>query len=329
MPIKKIFVTRPIPQAGIDLLKKKKGLQVTMQPKPINLSKKEMTKRVKGTHAILSLLTNKIDGEIMDAAGPQLKIIANYAVGFDNIDLEAAKKRGIIVTNTPSPEISESVAEHTFALIMALAHRIVEADKFTRAGNYHGWDPKLFLGRDLAGLTLGLVGLGRIGKLVASHALCFGMKVAYFDKTRDTQFEKDTNARYLSFEKLLRMSDVVSLHVPLLPSTRHLINTKALRLMKKDAFLVNTARGPVIDETAVLKSLYAKKLGGFALDVFECEPAIDCDTTDQYELAKLPNVIMTPHTASATVRTRDAMAILAAQGILDAFAGKNPAHAVA
>lgn len=328
MQAKKIFITRPIPQVGIDLLKKKKGLQVIMQPKPINLSKKELQKRAKGAHAILSLLTNKIDGDIMDAAGPQLKIIANYAVGFDNIDVEAAKKRGIIVTNTPSPEISESVAEHTFALIMALAHRLVEADTFTRAGQYHGWDPKLFLGRDLAGSVLGLVGLGRIGKLVAAHALCFGMKVVYFDRKRDEEFEKETKARYLPLEKLLGQSDVVSMHVPLLPSTRHLINAKALRLMKKDAFLINTARGPVVDETAVLKALYAKKLGGFALDVFECEPAIDCDTSDQYELAKLPNVIMTPHTASATVRTRDAMAILAAKSILDSLAGRKPEHAI-
>ncbi|MBI2484359.1 D-glycerate dehydrogenase [Candidatus Uhrbacteria bacterium] len=324
-----VFVTRPIPQAGIDLLKKKKNVTVRVQAKPINLTKKELMKRVKGVDAILSLLTNTIDGDVMDAAGPQLKVIANYAVGFDNIDVEAAKKRGIIVTNTPSPEISESVAEHTFALIMALTRRIVEADKFTRAGQYHGWDPKLFLGRDLTGLTLGLVGLGRIGKLVAAHARCFGMNVVYFDRKRDAEFEKSTNARYLSMQKLFRQSDVVSLHVPLLPSTRHLINAKTLRLMKKDAFLVNTARGPVVDERAVLKALYEKKLGGFALDVFECEPAIDCDTSDQYELAKLPNVIMTPHTASATVRTRDAMALLAAQSILSALAGKKPPHAVA
>ncbi len=323
----KIFITRPIPKTGIDMLKSA-GYKVTLQPKPINLSKQELLKRVKGYDALLTLLTNTIDSGIMDAAGPQLKVISNYAVGFDNIDIEAAKKRGIIVTNTPAPEISESVAEHTFALLLSLAHRIPESDRFARAGKYKGWDPHLFLGRDIAGLTLGLVGLGRIGKMVAKHASAFDMRVIYYDAWRDEEFEKNFSARYFSLEKLLRKSDIVSLHVPLLPSTRHLINARTLRLMKKDALLINTSRGPVADEKAVLHALYAKKLGGFALDVFECEPAIDCDTTDKYELRKLSNVIMTPHTASATVRTRDAMARIAAQNIIAALSGKKAATAV-
>jgi glyoxylate reductase len=249
-------------------------------------------------------------------------------VGFDNIDIDAAKKRNIIVTNTPSPEISESVAEHTFALLLSLAHRIPEADRFTRAGKYHGWDPHLLLGRDIAGLVLGLVGLGRIGKMVARHASAFDMRVLYNDVNRDEEFEKKFSARFMPLQKLLSQSDIVSLHVPLLPSTRHLITTPQLRLMKKDALLINTARGPIVDEKAVLKALYQKKLGGFALDVYECEPAIDCDHTDQYELRKLSNVIMTPHTASATVRTRDAMARLAASNIIDVLAGQTPAAAV-
>lgn len=322
-PVARVFVTRPIPLKGIDFLKKK-GCAVVMQPKRINLSKQALMKRVRGYDALLTLLTNKIDADIMDAAGPKLKVISNYAVGLDNIDREAAIKRNITVTNTSIPEVSESVAEHTFALMLALAHRLVEADRFTRTGKYHGWDSQLFLGRDLAGLTLGLVGLGRIGKAVARHALAFGMNLLYFDVKRDRVFEKETHAQYRNFQKLLSESDVISLHVPLIPSTRHLINAGALRRMKKDALLVNTARGAVVDEKAVLKALYHKKLGGFALDVFECEPAIDCDTTDQYELRKLPNVIMTPHTASATVRTREAMAIMAAQNIIDAF---NNGHA--
>ncbi len=320
--MKKVFITRPIPRLGIELLKKA-GYKVILQSKPINLSKRELLKRVKGYDALLTLLTNKIDSDIMDAAGLQLKVISNYAVGFDNIDIDAAKKRGIIVTNTSLPEINESVAEHTFALILALSHRLVEADSFTRAGKYHGWDPQLFLGRDLAGLTLGLIGLGNIGKMVARHASSFNMHVLYHDLRRDEEFEKSFSARHLPLEKLLSQSDIVSLHVPLLPSTHHLISTKQLRLMKKDALLINTARGPVVDETATLKALYRKKLGGFALDVYECEPSIDCNPKDRYELRKLSNVIMTPHIASATVHTRDAMARLAAQNIIDALAGKK------
>lgn len=323
----KIFITRPISRVGIDLLKEA-GYKVTLQSKPINLSKRELLKCVKGYDALLSLLGNKIDGAIMDAAGPQLKVISNYAVGFDNIDIEAAKKRNIIVTNTPLSEISESVAEHTFALMLSLAHRIPEADRFTRAGKYKGWDPQLLLGRDIAGLTLGLIGLGHIGKMVAKHASAFAMHVVYNDMKRDQEFEKDFSARYMSLEKLLSQSDIVSLHVPLLPSTRHLISTKQLRFMKKDALLINTARGPVVDETATLKALYRKKLGGFALDVYECEPAIDCNLKDRYELRKLSNVIMTPHTASATVGTRSAMSRLAAQNIIDALSGKMPIAAI-
>ncbi|MBI4272402.1 D-glycerate dehydrogenase [Candidatus Uhrbacteria bacterium] len=325
--MQKVFVTRPISRVGIDILKNA-GYKVTLQPKPINLSQKELLTRVKGYDALLTLLTNKIDAAIMDAAGPQLKVISNYAVGFDNIDIEAAKKRNIIVTNTALPEINESVAEHTFALILALAHRLVEADRFTRAGKYHGWDPQLFLGRDIAGLTLGLIGLGNIGKMVARRASAFAMNILYHDVRRDEEFEKSFSARHLFLEQLLSQSDIVSLHVPLLPSTRHLISTKQLRLMKKDALLINTARGPVVDETATLKALYQKKIGGFALDVYECEPAIDCNPRDRYELRKLSNVIMTPHTASATVRTRDAMSRLAAQNIIDALSGKKSTASV-
>lgn len=324
----KIFITRPIPKIGIEMLKKKHT--VTLLKERRNLSKKEMIAAVKGKgyDAILCLLTNRIDADVIDAAGPQLKVLSNYAVGFDNIDLDAAKKQHIIVTNTPSEEISISVAEHTFTLMLALLRRIVEADRFARSGKYLGWDPDLLIGQDLYDKTIGLLGMGRIGKEVVKRArLGFGATVLYYDLHRDMAFEKEYEVKYASQEKLLQMSDVVSLHVPLLPSTHHLINAKTLRLMKKTAFLINTARGPVVDEKAVLKALYAKKLGGYALDVFECEPEIDCNPNDQYELRKLDSVVMTPHIASATLRARDAMARLAAQNILDVFAGKNTAHA--
>lgn len=323
-----IFITRPIPQIALDMLKKKKHV-VTLQKERRNLSKDELIKKVKGKgyHAILCLLTNKVDEDVLEAAGPQLKVVSNYAVGFDNVDVAAAKKRGISVTNTPAQEVSTSVAEHTFALILSLSRRIVEADRFARTGKYHGWDPDLLVGNDLYDKTLGLVGLGRIGKEVARHARNgFGVKVFYYDVNRDLDFEKEFAAKYMSFEKILQTADIVSLHVPLLPSTQHLMNAKTLRLMKKTALLINTARGPVVDEKAALKALYAKKLGGFALDVFECEPETDCDPTDQLELKKLSNVIMTPHIASATVNARNAMARIAAQNILDVFAGKQPEH---
>lgn len=301
-----------------------------MQKERRNLSKKEMVAKVKGKNydAILCLLTNRIDTDVMNAAGPQLKVISNYAVGFDNIDLDAARKRKIAITNTPSDEISISVAEHTFTLMLALSRRIVEADRFARAGKYLGWDPDLLIGQDFYDKTIGLLGMGRIGKEVVKRArLGFGAAVLYYDLHRDKNFETESGVKYATQGTLLKTSDIVSLHVPLLPSTHHLIGTKTLRLMKKTALLINTARGPIVDEKAVLKALYAKKLGGYALDVFECEPEIDCDPNDQYELKKLDTVIMTPHIASATRRARDAMATLAAQNILGVLAGKNPVHA--
>ena len=324
----KVFITRPIPKIAVDMLKKK-GHTVTLQRERRNLSKTELIKKVYGKKydALLCLLTNTIDGAVIEACGAQIKIISNYAVGFDNIDLAVARKKGIVVTNTPALEVSTSVAEHTFALILSLSRRIVEADRFSRPGKYHGGDPDLLVGSDLHDRVLGLVGMGRIGREVAKYAHNgFGMSVQYYDKHRDMDFEKTYQARYVSFERLLKTADIVSLHVPLLPSTKHLINTKTLRLMKKTALLVNTARGPIVDERAALKALYAKRLGGFALDVFECEPNNDCDPNDQMALKSLSNVIMTPHIASATVNARNAMARIAAQNILDVFTGKKPEH---
>ncbi len=324
----KIFVTRPIPSIAIDMLKKK-GHTVSVQRERRNLSRPELIKKVKGKKydALLCLLTNSIDGAVMDACGPQLKVISNYAVGFDNIDVAAAQKKNIVITNTPAPEVSTSVAEHTFALMLSLARRVVEADRYSRTGKYHGWDPDLLVGSDLHDKVLGLVGMGRIAKEVVKYAHDgFGMRIIYTDMRRDKDFEEQYQARFMTLEKLLQTADIVSLHVPLLPSTKHLINTKTLRFMKKTALLVNTARGPVVDEKAALKALYAKRLGGFALDVFECEPNTDCDPTDQMALKALSNVIMTPHIASATVNARNAMARIAAQNILDVFSGKTPEH---
>lgn len=319
----KVFVTRDIPDEGIKMLKKRKNLQVKIYQQDKKIPRRELLKQVKGVDIILSLLTEQIDAKVMDAAGPNLKMIANYAVGFDNIDLEAARERNIVVSNTPAKEVSETVAEHAVGMIFALAHRIVEVDKFTRGEKYKGWGPKMFLGQDVNGKTLGVIGTGSIGThLIQRLHDGFGLKVLYNDIRRNPNLEKKFGAKYATKMQLLKKADFVSLHVPLLPATRHLISTKELKAMKKTAFLINTARGPVVDELALTKALERGEIGGAGLDVYECEPAIDCDPTDKHELKKLDNIIMTPHTASATIEARQAMSRTAATNIL-AFIDKK------
>jgi lactate dehydrogenase-like 2-hydroxyacid dehydrogenase len=324
----KVYVTRRIHEKGLQLLKDK-GYDVAVNPEDKVLSKQELIAALLAERpdALLSLLTDKIDNEVLDAA-PQLKIVANYAVGFDNIDREAAKRRNLPVTNTPSELLSDSVAEHTFALMLALAHRIVEADAFTRAGRYKGWDPFLFLGTLLKGKTLGVIGLGRIGADVVKHSRGIGMKAVYHDIKQNPDFEKEFDAKFVSQEELLKTADVISLHVPLMPATRHLISDKEFALMKPTVLLINTARGPIVDEKAVLNALNDKKINGFAADVFECEPSIDCDPTDHLELKAMANVIMVPHIASATVEARADMSRMAAENIIAALEGKVPPNLV-
>ncbi|MCR4256466.1 MAG: D-glycerate dehydrogenase [Candidatus Uhrbacteria bacterium] len=319
-----VLITRPIPDEGIKLLKQA-GHKIDLSKHDEVMPRKELLKRVKGVDALLSLLNDKIDEEVFKAAGPNLKIVANYAVGFDNIDLAAAKKRNIIVTNTPAPEVSETVAEHTFALMLTLAHRIAESDGYAHAKKYKGWGPNLLLGTDVYGKTLGIVGLGRVGTAVAERAVKgFKMKCVYADMKPNKEFEKTFGAKRLPLDKLLQVADFVTLHVPLLPSTRHLISTEQFALMKKTTFVINTARGPIVDEKALLRALKTKRIAGAALDVFECEPEIDCDLTDKLELKAFPNVVLTPHTASATIEARQAMSKLAGENIVAVLAGKPP-----
>jgi glyoxylate reductase len=324
----KVYVTRRIHEKGLQMLKDK-GYEVAINPEDKVLSKAELIAALLAERpdALLSLLTDKIDNEVLDAA-PQLKIVANYAVGFDNIDREAAKRRNLPVTNTPSEVLSDSVAEHTFALMLALAHRIVEADAFTRAGRYKGWDPFLFLGTLLKGKTLGVIGLGRIGADVVKHSRGIGMKAVYHDVKQNPDFEKEFDAKFVSQEELLKTADVVSLHVPLNPTTKHLLSDKEFALMKPTALLINTARGPIVDEKAVLNALNDKKINGFAADVFECEPSIDCDPYDHLELKAMSNVIMVPHIASATVEARSDMSRMAAENIIAALEGKIPPNLI-
>jgi len=307
------------PDFKIEMWKEKKNPYHAAPPVP----RKTFLQSIKGVHAILPMLTEKIDAEVFDAAGPQLKIIANNAVGFNNVDLEEAKKRGIIITNTPGVT-SVAVAEHTIALIMALAKRIVEADRFTRAGKYKSWAPLLLIGTELQGKTLGLVGGGRIGFQVAQFAYHgLGMKVVYNDVIQNKHLETDLKAKKIGLMELCKKADVISLHVPLLPSTKYLFDTKQFNAMKKTALIINTARGPVIKEKALLHALYGKQIAGAALDVFECEPLIDCDIKDHMALRELDNVIITPHIASATKEARDQMSLVAARNIVAVLNGKK------
>jgi glyoxylate reductase len=317
-----VFVTRQAPESGLDILRSA-GHEVRVYPEDRIITRGELVGGVKGIDALFCMLTERVDADLLDAAGPQLKIVANMAVGYDNIDLKAARERGVVVTNTPGA-LTNAVAEHAFGLMLALAHRIVEADAFFRAGKYKGWEPMLLLGHGLRGKTLGIVGLGRIGHRVAHHAARgFDMKVIYYDLQQSTEFEETYQAVYKPrVEDVLREADYVSLHVPLTPDTRHLINAERLKLMKPTAYLINTARGPVVDEPALVRALKTGVIKGAALDVFENEPAAAPGLTD------LDNVVFTPHIASATEEARAQMAVMAAQNIIAVLAGKEAPNPV-
>ena len=300
---------------------KNQGYEVTVSQKDGVLTREELLAALRAVpyDAVLPLLTDKIDGEIFDAV-PTAKIFANYAVGFDNIDLAEAKKRGVFITNTPSDSTSSSVAEHALALMVTAARRIVEADQFVRDGRYQGWAPLIFLTPDLVGRTLGIIGAGRIGSRLANHAARgFDMKVIYHDIKRNESLEKEVGAIFQpTVEAVLSQADYLSLHVNLTPETRHLINAERLALMKPEAVLVNTSRGPVIDEPALVAALQQKQIAAAGLDVFEREPLLAPG------LAALPNVVLTPHIASATIETRADMARIAAANIIAALAGQTP-----
>ena len=304
----KVFVTREIPQAGIKLLRRR--CEVKVYPKDNVISRKNLLKGVKWCDVLLCLLTDHIDKKIINA-NPNLKLIANFAVGYNNIDIKYAKEKKIPVSNTPGLLTSEAVGEHTISLMFAITKRIVEGDRFMRKGLYKSWSPTLLMDLELAGKTIGIVGLGRIGEEVAKRAQAgMGMKVLYYDIARNKEFEKKYKAKFSPLKKLLKESDVVTLHVPLLKSTHHLIGKKELQMMKSTSFLINTSRGPVIDEKELVRALKKKEIAGAALDVYEFEPKLTSG------LKKLDNVILTPHIASATREARDEMAVLAAKNIL-------------
>jgi glyoxylate reductase len=306
----KILITRRLPSAVLSKLEA--AAEIDLYTGDGAIPAEELRARIADKDALISLLTDAVDRSVVDAA-PNLKVIANVAVGFNNIDIPYALSRGVVVTHTPDV-LTESVADFTWALILAITRRLAEGERVVRRGAWKGWALDFMLGTELRGKQLGLVGVGRIGRAVAARASAFGMRVAFtevFEITVD-------GAEAMSFDRLLTTSDVVSLHVPLTPETRHLIDKRTLARMKRSAFLINTARGPVVDEEALAWALQQHLIAGAALDVFENEPAVHPD------LLTLENVLLVPHLASGTTETRTAMAELAADNVLAVLQGRPP-----
>ncbi len=309
-----VFVTRPIPEAGMAILRAA-GLEIHLRPEESPIPRDELLAGVAHADALLCMLTDRVDAAVLDA-GP-LRVVSNVAVGVDNIDLEAARARGVPVTNTPGA-LTDATADMAMALLLAVARRVPEGDAMVRRGAFNGWGPMVMLGADLAGATLGIVGPGRIGSAVARRAQAFGMEVIVSDLQDHPEL-----GPAVPIDELLQRADFVSLHCPLTPATRHLLDARRIALMKPSAFLINTARGPVVDEAALVQALRDGALAGAALDVYEQEPTVHPG------LLALPNVVLAPHSASATHRTRDAMARMAASDLVAVLEGRAPAHRVA
>lgn len=315
----RIFLTRSLPDRVMIEIKKHFQLDYNRHDRP--LTKREIIRGVKKAEGLISMLNDAIDKEVI-AAAPNLKIIANYAAGFNNIDLKAAFERGIVVTNTPGV-LTETTADLTWALILAVARRIPEAEQLVRSGKWTGWAPTQFLGSDVHGKTLGIIGMGRIGKAVARRASGFSMKVIYTSRHRlPMEEEKQLSAQYRPLSQVLSEADFVSLHTPLTPETYHFMNEKALHQMKPTAFLINTARGPIVDEKALIRALKERRIAGAGLDVFEEEPSVPS------RLRKFKNVVLLPHIGSASVETRIRMGFMVLENLVAFFSGKKPPHQV-
>jgi len=320
MPKPKIYVSREIPERGLKIIKKRFDAEVWLDYAPP--PKEVIIEKAKNVDALASLLSDKIDAEVFDAA-PKLKIVAQMAVGFDNIDVKEATKRGIYVTNTPGV-LTETTADFAWTLLMAVARRVVEADKYVRKGRWKvGWHPSMLSGRDVYGATMGIVGAGRIGSAVAKRAKGFNMRILFYDVVPRPELERELDAKSVDLETLLRESDFVSVHVPLLKATYHVINEEKLGLMKKTAYLVNNSRGPVVDEKALYKALKEGWIAGAALDVFEQEP-----TQVDNPLLTLDNVVVAPHISSASHETRSKMAEMVAENLIAFFEGRKPPNLV-
>jgi glyoxylate reductase len=316
-----VYITRKIPEPGPSILRK--YFQVSMNPKVSVLDRDVLIKRVKNVDAILCMLGDRIDSNVMDAAGSNLKIISCYSVGYDHVDIKEAEKRNIAVTNTPNV-LANTTADLTFSLILACARNIVNGDSHVRNGNWKfGWTPDLFLGYDVYGSTLGIIGLGEIGMLVAKRAKGFGMKVLYYSNNRNRKIELELSISYVPLEELLQQSDFVSLHVSLNKSSFHMIDESKFKLMKKTAFLINTSRGKVINEQHLIKAIKNKKIAGAGLDVYEDEPI-----SASNQLISLPQTVLLPHIGSATFRTRSKMAEVSANNIVNSLIGKGTVYRI-
>lgn len=314
-----VFVTRKLPGNGLDKLRSL--CNVTVYPEDRNMTKGELLEIVAKQDALITMLSDPIDGEVI-TAGEKLKVIANYAVGFNNIDLASATAKGIPVVNTPDV-LTNASADLAWALLMSAARRVVEGDQMTRKGEFTGWAPEMLLGVEVYGKTLGLIGAGRIGQAVAKRAMGFDMKTLYHNRNRlPLEIEQKFNLKYVDLDTLLRESDFVSLHCPLTPETKYLIDERELKLMKPTAVLINTARGPVVNEVALVKALKEGTIYGAGLDVFEDEPAL------KPGLAELPNVVLTPHIASAGLETRVQMVEMVVNDVLAVLQGDRPSNLV-
>lgn len=316
----RVFLTRRIPEEGIRRLQDKFELKIWPEegPPPRNV----LFKEIKDIDALITTVSDKIDGELISSARV-LKVIAQYAVGIDNIDIEAATKQGVYVTNTPGV-LTETTADTAWALLMAVSRRIVEADNYIRDGKWKaGWAPLMFLGRDVYGKTLGIVGLGRIGASIARRAIGFNMKVLYYDIVRRIDIETELGIEFADFNRILEESDFVTIHAPLTEETRKLFGEREFKTMKRTAYLVNAARGTIVDESALTKALQEGWIAGAALDVFEEEPI-----SPENPLLKLGNVILVPHIGSASVETRAKMAIMVVENLLRFFKGETPPNLV-
>ncbi|MFL5590631.1 MAG: 2-hydroxyacid dehydrogenase [Ktedonobacteraceae bacterium] len=320
----KILVTQKVPDPAYSPLEAIGDVEANMEEGNI-WPYEELLRRGPGHDYIYSLLTDNIDARFLEACAastPSLKMVANMAVGFNNIDVETATRLRIAVSNTPGV-LSDTTADLAFALLMATARRIPEAERFLRAGKYKGWGPLLFCGADVHGSTLGLIGAGRIGKLVARRSSGFDMKVLYYDVYRMQPEEEATyHMTYMPMEDVLGQSDFISVHTPYMPSTHHLISERELKMMKPTAILINTARGPIVDEKALVRALQSKTIAAAGLDVFENEPAVEP------ELLSMENAVLLPHIASASLKTRTLMATMASDNIVAHYKGERPPNIV-
>ena len=312
----RVVVTGRVPDAAIEKLRA--AHEVEMWPDPEPIGREELLRRVAGVDAVVSLLTERIDAELLDAAGPQLKVVANVAVGYDNIDVPACSERGVVATNTPGV-LTDATADIAFGLILMATRRLGEGERLIRSGREWKWGMFFLLGSGLQGKTLGVVGMGGIGQATARRARAFGMEIVYQSRSEiDAGIAAELGARRVDLDELLTVSDVVSLHCPYGPATHHLIGAEQLAAMQDSAYLVNTARGPIVDEAALASALREGRIAGAGLDVYEHEPRV------HPELRELDNVVLLPHLGSATVETRTAMAVLAAENVLAVLGGQRP-----